>query len=122
MDNRKLTVVFELERDTLLEAHLHQGPPVWVKSRSFLDKWRRNAYGDPFIRNGRWNVIAARQYTDAAEMLSKEAGRSGIGKEIDLGTMRILGHGDTLSSVDPVLITKLLSPRLPWENRVDTLL
>ncbi len=116
MDNRKLTVVFELERDVLPKTHLHQGPPVWVKSGSFLDKWRGNAYGDPFIGNGRWNVIAARQYTDAAEMLSKEAGRSGIGKEINLGTMRILGHGDTLSSVDPVLVTELLSPRLPWEN------
>lgn len=117
MDDGSMTVMFELERDTLPETRLHQGPPVWVDSSSFLDKWRGSAHGDPFIEDGRWNVIAGRQYTGAAEMLAGEAGRSGIGKEIDTGTMRVLGHDDTLSSADPVLITELLSPRLPWENR-----
>ena len=110
-----MTVVFETERDALPEPFKHEGPPVWVNSESFLSKWRGNPYGDPFIEDGRWMVVSERQYTTASAMLEREAPMAGIGKELDLGSMEVLDHDGTLDSIDPLLLTRLLDPRMPWE-------
>ena len=58
--------------------------------------------------------MAPRQYTDAVAMISKEASVSGIGKELDVSTMNVRGHAATIDDVDPLLLTELLDPRLPW--------
>ncbi len=116
MDDERLTVVFELERDTLPRTRKHRGPPAWVKaSENFLSKWRGNANGEPFIEDGVWMVIADRPYTRADEMVRGEAAMSGIGKNLDIGTMEVLDHDRTLECVDPLLITDLLVPKMPWE-------
>ncbi len=118
MDDSKMTVVFEVERDTVSRTFKHRGPPVSVMSEPFTDKWRGSPYGDPFIEDGAWMVIAERQYADAREMLRDEACRAGIGRELDSSGMEVLGHEMTISSVDPLLLTELLDPRLPWEPAV----
>ena len=59
--------------------------------------------------------MSERQYTVASDMLTHEAPMAGIGKELDLGTMRVMGHEESLSDVDPLLLTELLDPRMPWE-------
>lgn len=117
MSDSGMTVVFELESDTLPKAHRHIGPPVSVDSESFLAKWRGNPRGEPFIEDGRWVVISDRAYTSAAGLIRGEAARSGIGKEFDTSTMRVMDCAETLSSVDPVLLSELLDPRMPWERR-----
>lgn len=116
MDDGKLTVVFELERDTLPRTRKHRGPPAWVKaSENFLSKWRGNSNGEPFIEDGVWTVIADRPYTRADDMIRGEASMSGVGKNLDIGTMEVLDHERTLECVDPLLITDLLVPKMPWE-------
>ena len=117
MDDAHMTVAFELERDVLPATHRHIGPPVWVDSEPFLDRWRGNPHGEPFIEDGHWVVVADRQYATAAAMLEREGPISGIGKELDTGAMEILDTETTLDSVDPLLLTELLNPRMPWENR-----
>lgn len=117
MDDSHLTIVFEVERDMQTKTFKHRGPPVWVKSsENFLNKWRDNEYGRPFIEEGSWTVIAERMYFTAKEMLTDEAAIAGIGRELDPKTMVVHDHRETLSSVDPALVTELLDPRLPWEN------
>ena len=115
MDEDRMTVVFEVERDVLPKTFKHEGPPAWVNSDSFMAKWKGSPFGDPFIEDGRWRVVSERQYTVASDMLSHEAPMAGIGKELDLGTMRVMDHDATLSDVDPLLLTELLDPRMPWE-------
>ena len=115
MTDDRMMVVFELERDTLPLTFKHQGPPVWVNSTSFLSKWRGGPYGDPFIEDGRWVVISERQYTDARSMVEREAPMAGIGKELDLGTMAVMDHESSLANIDPLLLTELLDPKMPWE-------
>lgn len=116
MDDGRLTVVFELERDTLPRTRKHRGPPAWVKaSENFLSKWRGNTNGEPFIEDGVWTVIADRLYTRADDMIRGEASMSGVGKNLDIGTMEVLDHDRTLECVDPMLITDLLVPKMPWE-------
>ena len=118
MNENGMTVVFEVERDVLPKTFRHEGPPAWVNSDSFMAKWRGGPFGDPFIEDGRWRVVSERQYTVAADMLRNEAPMAGVGKELDLGTMRVLGHEETLSGIDPLLLTELLDPKMPWEIRV----
>ena len=115
MDDGSMTVAFEVERDTLPRTFKHEGPPVWVNSASFLSKWKGSPFGDPFIEDGRWMVVSERQYVDAKDMLEHEASMAGIGKELDLGTMRVMDHEASLSGIDPLLLTELLDPRMPWE-------
>ena len=115
MDDDKMTVVFEIERDVLPKTFRHEGPPVWVNSDSFMEKWKNSPYGDPFIDDGRWRVLSERQYRTADDMLVGEAPMAGVGKELDLGSMTALDHEGTLSAIDPLLLTELLDPKMPWE-------
>ncbi len=116
MDEHRLTIVFEIERDVISKTYRHRGPPVWVRSDAFMEKWRGGRYGEPFIRDGAWNVIAERMYVTAKDMLREEAAIAGIGRELDPLTMDVLDHEGTLDAVDPLLITDLLDPRFPWES------
>ena len=50
-------------------------------------------------------------------MLAREVPMAGIGREIDISTMVIMDHDSTLDTLDPVMLTSLLSPKMPWENR-----
>jgi len=116
MYEKKLEIVFELERDVLSKTYKHAGPPVWVKAAdSFLSKWKNNEYGPPFIEDGCWNVIAERMYFTAKEMLADEAAVSGIGREIDPRNMKIRDHETSLSETAPALLTELLDPKNSWE-------
>ena len=100
----------------LSKTHKHYGPPVWVSnSNTFLERWKNNEYGSPFIENGTWTVIAERMYFTAKEMLYDEAAMSGLGRDLDPNTMQVLSHVQTLAAADPLMMTELLDPKLPWE-------
>lgn len=117
MDDKEMRIVFELERDLLSKTFKHVGPPVGVpNAEPFLKKWKNNEYGEPFIEDGTWNVIAERAYFTAKEMLSEEAAIAGIGRELDPETMVIRDHGDTIMSTPADLLTELLDPKMSWEN------
>lgn len=116
MYDKTLEIALELERDVLSKTYKHTGPPVWVKSAdSFLAKWKNNEYGDPFVEDGCWNVIAERMYFTAQEMLADEAAIAGIGREIDPNTMKIRDHNTSVNETDPLLLTELMDPKQYWE-------
>ena len=116
MDDSKMTVVFELERDTLPRTRKHYGPPVWGRSsENLLSRWEGSPNGEPFVEDGRWTVIADRPYIRADDMIRGEASMSGAGRNLDVGTMEVHDHDHTLECIDPLLITKLLVPKMPWE-------
>lgn len=109
-------IAFEIERDILSKTYKHQGPPVWVRnSEAFLAKWKDNEYGEPFIEDGTWCVVAERMYLTAREMLTEEAAIAGIGREMDPDTMVIKDHDRTVAETDPLLLTELLAPKMSWD-------
>lgn len=114
MDDEKILISFEIERDVLSKTYKHIGPPVWVNnSETFLMKWKDNPYGSPYIEDGHWTVIAERQYSTAAEMIGEEAAISGIGREIEPESMKVLNHDESFEHLD--ILTDLLEPKHPWE-------
>ena len=84
-------------------------------SENFLSRWEGNPNGEPFVEDGRWTVIADRPYIRADDMIRGEASMSGAGRNLDVGTMDVHDHDHTLECIDPLLITKLLVPKMPWE-------
>lgn len=116
VSGEEIVILFELESDRLSATHRHVGPPVWVASGgSFLDKWKDNPCGAPYIEDGRWTVVSDRLYSSAEEMVRKEAPIAGIGKNMDTDSMRIIGHDGVLKEIDAMLLTELLDPRHRWE-------
>jgi len=115
MTATELQIAFELERDVLSKTCRHLGPPVWVKTAdTFLQKWKDNEYGAPFVEDGAWYVIVERMYFTAQEMLADEAALAGIGRELDPATMKLRGHEASIRETDPLLLTELMDPRESW--------
>ncbi len=115
MTGTELAIAFELERDVLSKTCRHIGPPVWVRTAdTFLQKWKNNEYGEPFVEDGSWCVIVERMYFSAQEMLADEAALAGIGRELDPATMRLRGHEASIRESDPLLLTELMDPRESW--------
>lgn len=113
----RLLVAFELETDSLSKTVRHQGPPAWVADgNGFLEKWRGNPYGEPFLEDGKWFVIRERQYPSAKGMLLGERGMSGIGRTIDTGSLEAMDHDETIETADALALTELLLPMMPWDR------
>lgn len=111
----KMHFGFLLESQSLSPRHLHAGPPVWAKNASgFLDRWSGDPEAKPTVENGKWTVIAPRQYTNPVSMLLGEIRMAGAGKDVAVDTMEILTNGDALK-MDRGLVTKLLNPAMPWK-------
>jgi tRNA nucleotidyltransferase (CCA-adding enzyme) len=114
-----MCVIFELENDILSETYKHRGPPTRVRNASedFCEFWKDNPYGKPYEEGGYWYVEAPRHIRTATEFLEKETAIAGIGRNIDPSTVTIRDHVQTLATADTGLLTALLDPRYPWENR-----
>ena len=119
MYDDKMYVVFELESDMLSEDHLHKGPPTKSKNASedFLAHWKGNPMGEPFVKDGYWYVVSPRRIRSATDFLETQTANSGIGRSLDVSTMKVYGHDATLETIDPSLLTELLDYRYPWDNR-----
>ncbi|MCL2607506.1 MAG: CCA tRNA nucleotidyltransferase [Methanomassiliicoccaceae archaeon] len=116
MTKTKIILVFELERDILSKTFKHIGPPVWVRSStSFIEKWKDNEYGGPFIDEGQWNVVAERRHRSVTEMLYDEVAVSGIGRDIVPDTLEVLNHDESFTAVGKDLLVELLDPKHPWD-------
>ncbi|MCQ2069918.1 MAG: CCA tRNA nucleotidyltransferase [archaeon] len=116
-DGKRIYLSFELENDTIPKVCKHIGPPVWVRmSAAFLEKWKDNVYGAPFVENGRWTVIAERPYRTAKQVLESTASQAGIGKEFDIGSLQVYDHEESLEKCPSELLRNLVSPRMPWET------
>ncbi|MBE6527352.1 MAG: CCA tRNA nucleotidyltransferase [Thermoplasmata archaeon] len=111
-------IAYELDGDKLSRTERHMGPPVWVQraSNDFLRKWKDNPYGAPFIDEGSWCVVTERMYSSAREMVQDEAAISGIGRELDTSTMKVLSHEESIEKADRLLLTELMHPMFPWQE------
>ena len=116
-DENEVHVIFELSSFALPKLHIHDGPPIHVETaKGFLERWKDNPYGHPFISEGRWRVICEQPFCDAASLISSEAHRSGLGKNLDEATMVVRSQEEVIQNMDPLTLAQLFDPHMPWEN------
>ncbi|MBP5394592.1 MAG: CCA tRNA nucleotidyltransferase [Candidatus Methanomethylophilaceae archaeon] len=116
-DEKEAHIVFELERFESPKLVIHKGPPAYVENaESFLEKWKDNPDGAPYLDDGFWMVVCPPQFPDAASMIVKEAHHSGVGRELSVESMTVRGQKDVIDSMDPSVLAQLFDPKMPWEN------
>ena len=117
VEENRVCFIFELASDELSETCVHTGPFAWVENAgNFLESWKDNPYGAPFISDGMWKVVRKRPYRKAEEVVVKECDQLGAGKDLRSSTMKVYGNDDTLDRMDASILTEILDPRYPWEN------
>lgn len=113
----RIFFVFELEDDVLPRCRRHVGPPVWMShSERFLDKWDNSGLSPPFIDEGRWIVLAEREFTNAVDLLVIEAGKAAVGSDFkQMKGYQVIGGNEVFApGMEPVL-TALMDKRMNWE-------
>ncbi len=111
-----LHFIFELEHDSLPEAELHNGPPVWVDNASdFLAKWNDAPFGPPFIEEGRWKVFRRRKSQTAADVLRSDLREASLGASLGRNGIKVLDHDGIFDYQMMEIVTHLLDTRMSWE-------
>ena len=81
----------------------------------FLERWKDNPAGKPFIENGHWMVLCSPQFSNAKDMIVSEAYHSGVGKELSVDEMTVRGEDDVITYVQESILVQLFEPLMPWE-------
>jgi tRNA nucleotidyltransferase (CCA-adding enzyme) len=113
-----ITIVIEVASEILSNASLHEGPPALNEnSEQFLQRWRAEGISNPFIRDGRWVVLAQREHPHLAEMLRACMGLAAMGSDLrDLKDIKVLDAQEMMTSGMEMAITAHYDKRLPWER------
>lgn len=116
-DEEKVHIIFELSSIKAPNLRLHSGPPVFSPNcTEFLRRWEGNPYGSPFIEDGRWSVLCRPQYDDAGSMAESEAHHAGLGKNLEVDTMRVMTGRDVIENMDSCVLSELFDHRFPWQH------
>jgi tRNA nucleotidyltransferase (CCA-adding enzyme) len=114
----KVSFVMMLEADRLSDSTMHIGPPVWVEnSGKFLERWREEGASLPFIKGGKWAVMADREHTYAADLLRgrfKEAALGSAFRKLEI--FEVLDHLTIVAPGFEEILSKILDKRFAWER------
>jgi len=116
MSEEKITFLFELQTDELPILRKHRGPPVWVdRSEKFLEKWRGNSLGDPYLDGGRWYANIRRPYPKASELMRGEMSKASFGSDLrNISTLEVFDDDQIRKGQFNSEVTALLDKTLPW--------
>ncbi len=114
----QVILLYELESITLPLSKRHQGPPVWIDhGQRFLDKWNREGLSLPFIEEGRWVVMAPREWTSAKQLIADNFERSSLGSTFrEEKGLQVLERSEiSFTEEHRMALSSLLDKRKPWE-------
>ena len=113
-----VTFIVMLEADKLSECTIHMGPPVWVEnSEKFLERWRKEGASLPFIKDGKWAVMAQREHVDAADLLQRRIKEAALGSAFrKLDAFEVLDHQTIVAHGFEAVVSKILDKRFAWER------
>lgn len=116
-------LLLELERASLPDTRVHDGPPETLDTRvrEFREKWEASplAVGKPFAKGGRWHVRVQREETRAEAILAKHLPEWHLGKYADEAVQqgaRVLGPRELAGSAAREALTELVTGVRPWER------
>lgn len=114
----RIVIIVEVASVVLSRASLHEGPPALNESsEQFLHRWRAEGISKPFIRDGKWVVLAQREHPHLGEMLRACMGTAAMGSNLrDLKDLRVLDAQEMVACGMEMAITAHFDKRLPWER------
>ena len=113
---KDVRLAFELESGLLPPGRLHQGPPVWTgNAQEFLEKWRENGLGQPFLSAGRWMVHVKREFRDPGALIGQKGQEAALGNGFrTLDGIRCYVGTKAFQAGNRPVLTKLLDKRENW--------
>lgn len=111
-------LVIELAAIALPEQRRHRGPPeASENSKEFLAKWRKKGLSPPFLEDGRWYVIAKREFPRADALLKRELRNLSLGKDVKkVDEMSVLSGPEMLGKEHLAALTEHFDDRVHWER------
>ena len=112
-------LLIELSSMKLPKEKKHRGPPAnSANAKEFLAKWKTLGISEPYEEDGRWFVMARREFTRADDLLKAKLRETTLGKDIKKIDDSIeIASGDALLE-DRYLaaLTHHLDDRMPWQR------
>ncbi len=111
-------LLLELESRVLPKTRKHRGPPVNSENvNEFLAKWNAIGVSAPYIEDGRWWVMAQREYEKADDLLKAKLHQIPLGKDVKkLDGLAIEADDDLLTKKNLASLTHHFDDRMPWER------
>jgi tRNA nucleotidyltransferase (CCA-adding enzyme) len=111
-------LVVELSSAVLPAERKHRGPPETSEnSKEFVAKWRERGLSKPFVEDGRWYVIAKREFVRADDLLRSELRQLSLGKDVKkVDDIMVLASPEILGDEHVAALTEHFDDRVPWER------
>ncbi len=116
--DEKTHLLIELDSRVLPKTRKHRGPPVNSENvNEFLAKWNSIGVSAPYIEDGRWWVMAQREYEKADDLLRAKMSQIPLGKDVKkIDEMTIEADDELLSKGNLAALTHHFDERMPWER------
>ena len=111
-------LLIELSSRGLPKTRKHRGPPVNSENvNEFLAKWNAIGMSAPYIEDGRWWVLAQRQFEKADDLLRAKMREIPLGKDVKkLEGIAVEADDDLLTKKHIAALTHHFDERMPWER------
>jgi tRNA nucleotidyltransferase (CCA-adding enzyme) len=111
-------LVIELSSRTLPKSRKHRGPPVNSENvNEFLAKWNAIGMSAPYIEDGRWWVMAQREFEEADDLLKAKLREIPLGKDVKkLRSLTVEADDTLLTERNLATLTHHFDDRMPWER------
>jgi tRNA nucleotidyltransferase (CCA-adding enzyme) len=117
VEDERIVVIVEVASEILSAAFLHRGPPALNEnSAQFLERWRAEGISNPFLKEGRWMVMAQREHPHLADMLRACLGSAAMGSDLRGLQMEILDMQGAMRGEMERALTAHIDKRFPWER------
>jgi tRNA nucleotidyltransferase (CCA-adding enzyme) len=111
-------LLIELETRVLPKTRKHRGPPVNSETvNEFLAKWNAIGVSAPYIEDGRWWVLAQREFEKAEDLLKAKMTQIPLGKDVKkLDRLMVEADDELATEKNLAALTHHFDERMPWER------
>ncbi len=114
----KTHLLIEMASRVLPKTRKHRGPSVNSENvNEFLAKWNSIGVSAPYIEDGRWWVMAQREFEKADDLLKAKMSQIPLGKDVKkLNGLNVQADDDLPVKENLPALTHHFDERMPWER------
>ncbi len=123
LENKKILIIIETEKQPLPKTMIHVGPPVELKENAedFIKKWENNKriVKKPYKKNGKFYVEIKREYIQLNKYLGDKVKNLSLGKHLEISKQKgymIVEQDKLLTEALRIFWTEYLDNKKPWDR------